>query len=470
MARSFTDIVNSMIAFITNANPTIDTSEGTPVNDIVISAPAAEMANLYQTSENVSLAQSPLTANDDDLVKRAYDLNLVQKQARSARGSITFFSRTLPVSDVLIPVGSAVSTSAALTTASLSFITTRAVTMYAVLGANYLNPNTGVYEISTDIQAVTAGTAGNAGANTINTVTNPLSGIDGCYNASTVEDGEDVESSASLAARISTRISGNVLGTEDGILEVVLAQEGVDAATVIAHGQTGRDAFGAIDVYVKGTTTRFQQDTFNYGLSPTPNLLLTRQPVLLSGVTAVLSSVSGSVSTTQWSLVKDTGTYGGSILALDSVNWTAPFYDSNDTLTVQYSYNGLVEDLQNLFTQTNVDPLNTSLLIKWAIQTPINITANISIAPGFDSTSVINQAQIDINTYLGTLSIGDPIIQSDIAGIIINEPGVTDVQLPFATFQSADNSIFPDSIGNLILPSYAYPSGGTITFNMLVNV
>ena len=129
-------------------------------------------------------------------------------------------------------------------------------------------------------------------------------------------------------------------------------------------------------------------------------MVLTKQPVLLGGVSRVQSSASGSLS--NWALVKDTSVYAGSIQAQDKIHWTVPIDSTYGTIFVSYSYNGIVEDLQGLFTKTNLDVLDTSLLIKWADELPINLTASIKITSGFDIDDTRSQVSAAVTSLLST--------------------------------------------------------------------
>ena len=467
MARTFNDIVASMKSFIRGKNSKLDTSEGTILNDVVISAPSQELTLLYQNVDTVAAEQSIETATDDGLARLAGNFGLTRKAARKARGTVNFFVNNSPTSDINIPAGTVVATSQSSNTNAVQFATVRAAIMYGVLAGSYLNPSTGRYEISVDIEAVEGGLSGTVGAQNISVITTPISGVNGVYNASATSGGSDIESQDALRIRIAARLSGNVIGTEDGYLSVVLANENVDDAAVVGHGDTDRDVAGAVDIFVKGRVSRYQQDSFSTAASTFPNLVLSKQPVLTSGVNTVLSSSSGSLGTGVWSLTKDTGAYAGSTQGLDSVVWSTAQSGSLGTVFVSYSYNGLIEDLQNLFAKTNKDVENVNLLVRWATEIEIDLTANVKIFAGYDSTDVVNQIRTDLATFFDALQIGDQVQQSDVVKAIVNVPGVDDVQLPFVTFRSSDLTVLQDSFGNLNLADNAYAISGTITINIV---
>jgi len=467
MIKSFTDIVNAMRSYILSLYPTANTSEGTFLSDVIISAPAKEMESLYNEVEATQLDQSVETASDIGLQTIAKNVGIIKKSARSARGKITFYTNTLPTSDITIPINTIVATVSTTTSSSIQFSTTQTVVMYADFASNYFNSSTGRYEITADIEALSSGTSGNVGSGTIVTITSSIQGINGCTNNSSTAGGTDEESNDQLSSRIATRWLGVSLSTEDGIQSTISAQTAVEDVVVVAHGDTGREELGAIDVYVKGTTTKSYTEIINPAGNFFEDLTFFKQPVLVDGVFSVISSASGSLSSSTYSIVQDGGSYKGSVSAVDKLHWTNPMGSGYGVISITYDYNGLIEDLQNIFNKTNTDILNSNLLIKWAEEVPIDIEFSMKVISGFSFSDVQTVVSSELSTYLSGLVIGSEIQQADVARIILNTPGVDDVALPFTTFRSSDSTINPDSIGNLQLPAYGYCIAGTITINLM---
>ena len=466
--RSFSAIASSMQSFIRGKNPTLNTAEGTILNDIVISAPGRELERLYATVDSVSQDQALSTASDTALESMAQNFGLARKQARKSQGFITFFSTQVPISDITISVGTIVSTPPAPEITTKQFIVTRSVTMYASLASIYLNASTNYYEITTSIEAVSAGIDSNVGVQAITSISSAISGISGCYNATSTSGGIDTESSDSLRARIALKLTGTGIATADGILNVVSAQDGVADAVILSHGDSPRLDAGAVDVYVKGTTNTFKVDVVTVYTGNYADITLAKQPVISDSV-AIQTSGSGNVSTSFWELQKDTGVYGGSINGLDKISWITPISSDSGSVVVSYSYNSLIETLQNLFTQTNKDILNTDLLVLQATDIPIDITASVKVLPGFDFLSVSAVIQDEVSTLLSEQGIGQELQQADVARTILNVPGVDDVTLPFTVFQSSDATILADSVtGNITIPANSYVSVGTININQIV--
>jgi hypothetical protein len=467
MIKSFVNIVNSMKSYILSLYPTANTSEGTFLSDVVISAPAKEIESLYDEVELTQLDQSIETASDSGLNVIANNMGLIRKSARSARGNVVFYVNSIPTADITIPVNTTVATLSSTTSSNIQFSTIQTVVMYADFSSNYFNAVTGRYEISASIEALTGGITGNVGSGTIVSLVNSINGINGCTNTSATTGGIDVESNDQLCSRIAARWLGVNVSTEDGIQSLVASQQAVEDVVIVAHGITGREQLGAIDVYVKGIVTKSNTEVIIPLGTDFEDVVFSKQPILTSGIVSVLSSSSGSISSSNYSLVKDTGSYRGSVIAQDKLSWIISTDSSYGVVSVIYNYNGLVEDIQNLFNKTNTDTLNANILVKWAQEIPINIEFSMKVISGFSFSDVEAMVTSELSTYLSGLVIGSEIQQADLTRIILNVPGVDDILLPLTTFQSSDGTIIKNSLGNLQLPAYGYCIAGTTTINLM---
>lgn len=460
MASSIvSSIINQMRQYIKNLYPSMSTSEGTILNDVVISAPAQQIGNQYDQLAIVQNDQAVNTASDTGLNKMASNFTLLSKSATPSQGQIIFYSNTPPSNDITINTGTLVSTLSSTAAPGTFFTTLQTATMYANLASTYFNPATNKYELSILATASSPGSAGNVAAGTIIALITPISGINGCYNPNDMVGGTDLESPDALRTRIITKNQGINLDSANGLLSLILAQTGVQDATVVGHGQTQRDSWGAVDIYVQGVNSRSYSDVF-----PTfsNNLTLTKQPVLLNGIISVLSSNSGSISDSYYTLIKDSGSYGGSVEGLDYVALSGSVNMSYGSIYVNYNYNGLIEDLQNLFIMSSNSLLNNSILVRQAIEILIDVTVQIKVITGFDPVVVIANVENAISIFLSQLGIGQQIKQTDLVSQILTIPGVYDIDLPFTVFQSDDGKILPDSFNNLDIPFNAYPVGNTI--------
>jgi uncharacterized phage protein gp47/JayE len=466
--QSLQSITNSMALNITGAFPKADVSNGSILSDIVIIPPAQEIAKLYDQDQRTSDNQALATASEDGLAIIGSNLNKSRIPAIAANGIITLFSYTPPTSDITISAGTLVGTTTGSSTAQVQFRITQTVVLYVVLASSYLNADTGLYEIQAPIECTTPGIIGVVGSQTINVLVSAVTGLSGCYNATATSGGADLEDKEIYRQRLSIAWQGNTLCTDNGILSIALAQTGVEDAILVAHGNSPRQEFGAIDVYIKGVTPAQYVDSFLIDVnSPQQYFVTTKQPLLTTGLQTIIYSDSGSVAPPSASILRDTSAYAGSIKASDRVYWSSPLPAASGTVYTTYTYNGLVETLQGYFTNTNADIANANILVKWATAIGIDVTVTIKVLNGYDSLNVTFDIQDALALFFDGVSIGTQIQQADVAKVILNVAGVDDAKLPFDVFQSSDGSIIPDSFGDLTIPASSYAVSGDIIINVV---
>lgn len=468
MARTFNDIINSMKSFIKGVKPTVDTGEGTILNDVVINAPSQEISKIYNEIDITSQSQTLSTAPDSAIEGLGDNLGLVRKSARQSKGYVRFFTFSAPTFDITIAAGTVVSTLPTSTNLSQRFITTTTATMYTSLSTLYLNSSTNTYELEIPIVAVNAGLDGNVGTQTITSLITSISGISGCYNAEPTSGGSDIEDIEVFRGRIATKWKGSSIGTVSGLLsDVLIFSDDIVDAIVVGHGDVEREDAGAVDIYIKGSVNASYQEiftTFDFAYS---ELILSKQPVISTSPISIILSNSGVISTSDYDLIKDTGLYKGSIRGQDKIEWNTAPPSSSGSLTINYSYNSLVTDLQNYLLREDKLVQNVDPLVKWANEILIDITISIKILAGYDQTTVVSDIQTETASFLDSLNIGDELQQADVARVILNVNGVDDLFLPFDVFKSHDNTITPNSFNNLVIPFDSYVTTNIITVNVV---
>jgi len=466
LARSFDVIAEFLRKKIIAKNKKIKTHRGSSVSDVVIEGPAEEFSRLYEKAEEVSLNQALETSNPEGLKSLGINENKRKKAGVPATVDITFFSNTAPVSDINIPINTIVTTRVGISSLEVKFRTLRNSKMYASLANTYINSETGKYEITVEAEALVAGKNGNVGAYNINSIVNPITGINGCYNALAASGGTDVESDDAFRQRLAIGKRGNTIGTTDGLLSIVLENEDVEDAVLVGSRESTREEIGAIDIYVKGLKVTQFTDTFSADGNVT-QFIFTKQPVTYSPI-QVFTFSDDSVVSPSYSLVKDTAGYGGSVAGLDKIVWASALDPDLGNGYVIYSYNSLIEELQNLFNESSKDLQNTDILVHWAREIAIDLTFSIRLLQGFDESTVKSEINDNLSSYFSQLRIGEEVQQSDVAGIIINTSGVDDIILPLSLFRSSDSTILQNSLGNLSIPNSAYASLGTVIIDVVI--
>jgi uncharacterized phage protein gp47/JayE len=467
LARSFETISESLRAKINARNRKIKTHRGSLVSDVVIEGPSEELAKLHDQIENVSKNQSLETADSDGLKSLGFNKNKRIKAGIPSIVEVTFFANSLPVTDVTIPAGTVVTTKTGLSLNEIRFKTLRTLKMYASVANTYLNSTTGKFEISTEVEALNNGSQGNVGAYTINTIVGSITGIDGCYNSLSAAGGTDIESNESYRQRIALAERGNNIGTKDGLLSIILENEHVEDAIIIGNRESTRREIGAVDIYIKGLKIQQFIDTFLIR-DQDKEFLFTKRPITYGSVEAIAFS-DDSISIPPHIIQKDsTSQYQGSVIAVDKIIWDDVLNPALGSVYLTYSYNSLVEELQNLFLDSDKEVQNIDILVHWAREIDIDITCAIRVLPGFSEASTKTEIRNNLATFFSSVKIGEEIQQADVAGIIINTAGVDDVTLPFSIFKSTDDTVLQDEIGNLQIPNNSYAAAGTIIINTII--
>ena len=236
------------------------------------------------------------------------------------------------------------------------------------------------YAVEVTVTATAAGTTGNIGTFSINKTTIP--GVSNVTNAVSFTGGTDQETDAAFRNRVLSTFSGSSVGTALGYLNTALSVTGVSDATVIEPGNplmtrdgttvavgpnnsltiVSEGSGGKVDVVVLGSNLVQNTDSFiyqdksnnndpssiknNFVLGQIPadsgktisqkriddikKGQLPAQPV--QSILQVTASISGSnfipISTDKYgrvtgnyTLLKDTGVYGGSAFGFDTFAW-----------------------------------------------------------------------------------------------------------------------------------------------------
>lgn len=471
MSKTRVEIADSMKQLIRNKYPYLDISEGEILNDIVILAPAVVFEELYSLINLTSESQSILTASDSALEKIAANIGLLRKSARVSTGVVTFYTNSIPANDIIIAAGTKVGTLATSDGAGVQFMTLQSVTLYATQVNTYYNSTYNRYEISSNVVCIQAGVSGVVGIGTINSIISSITGIDGCINYTPTSGGAPIETSQSLLDRIQKKWLGTSLGTYNGILNLILSDPSVIDAEIVKNGDTNRDIFGVVDVYVRGEKLRNRVDVFTSYDTELIDFVFTHQPAVITGISYVNSSVAGVLPPSLYEVQKDLNLYGGSIFGSDTLHWTVSLLTEDyDTIVVSYLYNGLIEDIQNLFSKSENSLINTSVIVKEARKLLIDLEVDVTIKTGLglDNATLQIEIQNALALFFDSLGIGAEVQQADVALAILSVPGVDDLKIPFVTFQSSDGSIVQDADHNLVVPSHSYGSAGNINVNIVV--
>lgn len=267
--KNFLEIVESLRNYVLNQAPYLDTKEGSPWTTCFIEPQASELERLYYLIDFVMANQSMLSAQGKYLDTLAANVGLSRNKAVPATGTVTFYSSAPVGEDVVIPVGTIVSTTRAFNIPAVDFETTQKAVM-----------SKGTMQVDAPVRCLTAGSIGNLGEHQVNNLSSSLYMVSYVDNDSAMTGGVDVETDRAFYYRIRSTIFKNSAGTEAGYLGAVLEQTGATAAKVIKpeDGDPYSRGPGTVDIIVKGANIQVYTD---YVAMEDPYLSysLSKQPV-----------------------------------------------------------------------------------------------------------------------------------------------------------------------------------------------
>lgn len=439
--RTFADIVQTMIDYINTKFTDIATFSGSVIRDVVIEAPSNEIALLYKENENTKLLRSLDNASDIptvDLIQIGNNYGLELLPGTKARGTITFRVLNLSTteSDITIPAGTQVQTAHTTDFAAVVFQTLEDVTFYAASAPSYFNSDTGFYEVTTIIECTDIGKAGNVSTGVINILSTTINRIHSVYNSNTTAGGTEIETNEDFAERILEKLKGNNIGTKSGIKTIAESFSSAIVSVEIVgpndEEMTRNEYGGSVDVVIQGEYLETATQTEVYETGDT-EIILETQPV--KSILSVTGYVDGdeytfSAETDYSFIIDDWSLQNGSILAQSKILWIGTTPDDGSDVTIIYTYNKLVVDLQAEYDDDSNHIIASDILVRTAVEIPTDISLQITVYSGVDKTTVSANCVSALSSFASNLLLGESLNMSDIVGIVENISGVNKVVIP----------------------------------------
>lgn len=286
--RTVDEIILSLIDFFKIAQPDADTKPGSVIRDLLIDAPANQLALLYDELSKVSIQQSLRLVSGSDLDKLAKNFGITRKTASPASGTALITFSSIPAT-ISINAGDLVIATNGLAYRVLNgvSISPASANFYKSVATKFQNDLTFVgiqdqYAIEITVQATTAGIVGNISKYNLSRTT--ITSASNVTNASPFSGGNNQEDDATFRNRILSVFSGSSVGTALGYKNTALATTGVADAFVVEPGDPlmSRDGTitetdsegnitivsegtgGKVDVVILGVTLTDNTDSFIY--------------------------------------------------------------------------------------------------------------------------------------------------------------------------------------------------------------
>ncbi len=423
-AQEIKDAINSR-------NGSYDTEIG-PIPDLAI----VPMSSVFELqNERIRSVQQLLSLindgsfSDADLDDFIFNEQLIRLPGAKAQVTLTFSRATVPTSNITIkanyPVGTLPDED---TGQAFTFLTLTNTTLVAANAPAYFNNTSQRYELNVAAEGLVGSQSSNVGQNRITRPLRPLVGFDSVTNQTVATGGRDLETNAEAIDRYFLSLMGTSPDVVNGINKIVrdIFTSVVDSNVVFGNNPLNvrsADDGGAVDVYIIGNTPSAAIDTIVF---PGVDQVI---PLLHQPVNSIISAGS-FIQGVDYVLVKDISGNKGSIRAADGIKWlpgaAAPVVGA--VVIVTYTYNVLVQVLQDGFTTDDKNAPGRDILFKVADQIDITLAANIKIRPGFDVQTVVNACS---NAILS-------LINSDLLGASVE---ASDIQAVVRSFSSVDNFV-----------------------------
>lgn len=380
---------------------------------------------------NVDTVKSNISTSLEQL---ANNYNKYRKQATVATGIVNFWRQTPPAQseqENSIPVGTIVASAST----GIQYKTTQ-----EIFFQNYYQDTTfgtDGYMLDVPVECVVAGSIGNTVIGDITTCISAVTGFPNVTNKTEFANGTDTELDLDFISRMQNEISGNNVGTVNGIKSVVLQNTEATSISVITSGDklmapSRRDG-GCLDIYVKGS--KITTTTESFFLSSPANIITVSdnypKPI-------VPNTASINTDATVTVLNDTTSIYAGTQKAYDKLIFSRTLPSGN--YNIVYSYNKLISDINNLLKS---DEYNTgaNIIVKEAVKVPVDIFLQVVAytTNADEKNALVNTIISTIKSYISTMKIGESLEQSDIINLCYIE-GINRVVIPLTYFKKTSET------------------------------
>lgn len=452
-AAEFEDRIRNAIL---NRTRTYDTGYG-PVRDIIIKPVAAVLADQNNSRlRRISLLISLLNEDEfteDELDQLVYNEGIIRPDGSQATVTLTF-RRVTPFSageTGAIPRGFPVGTSIDLNAGqTVVFLTTEAKDKTNAIAVLDTDLNQTVYEVQVSAVALIRGSDGKVGANRVNRPLRSLAGYDSVTNASAAQEGKDRYTNAELIdlylLSVASRqlsvpngeefhVRSNFTGVEDAV-EVF----GTDALLTRAA-----DDAGAVDLYVVGEALLSATDQLTY-LGLGQKMILSTPPVVR--IDSVSRVGDGEVFTEgdDYEVLLDSSGVSGSTRASDAIRFlptvstTGAALAVGDVISITYSYNDLIRQVQADAEDPEVAVDGRDLLVRASTRVDIYLAANLKVLSRFTPSTIQKAVKEAIEAYINGLGGGDDVEASDLQLVVRRLSGVDNFVITRLTDDSTATS------------------------------
>jgi hypothetical protein len=378
----------------------------------------------------------------------ASSYTLERSSGTVATVSLTFYTETLPTSDIVIPAATVARTVGTSFVSPVNFATIPDTTIPLSSVSAYYSYDRTRYEFTVDALAEAVGSASNVAAGSISILVSSITGIDGVTNLTASSGGSDEEDDDDLRARIKIKRTGRDLNVVNG-LSLFVRNTGFPDAYPVRVEDADSERVSGVDVFVVDRYSQTQIDTFTYY----PNVEVysfTKHPV--KEVTSVVSSVTGTVGSNDYDVHIDNATpLRRSVHADDYISIrSSASLPSGSTFTVTYTYSEEITTAQDSLAIDSNEILTANPLIKRAFPLYLYVTARLTLMTNADGPSTRNNCRSALIQFIANYGLGGNLQKSDI--IIVLQEGFGDFPVSTVDAVVITDYYLQDEFGNNYLP------------------
>lgn len=400
-----------------------------------------------------------LSATIDNLVS---NYNEVRTPAQKSRGYIRMYFTS----------SSAITLNSVLTFSTLDnikYVTKNTFDAYPPV----LDSVTGLYYVDCSIEASQSGQTGNVEAGKIVKIDTSFTNLSKVVNLERTKFGRDIETDLELLTRVKNTLASRNNNTLNGLINKVINYPSVLDASVVMPNDPSQVRFekNAVDVYILADEKRqVKEDVYNslasrYAWERFDNELdfqiypvdstsgqyyykLLSQPAISINSVSIASTPDGGYSEIPAELVKDkSSSCAYSVRGHDYIKINNSVIGSNlKFVKVNYTYDRLYKDLQNLYKQYSTQIIGADLLFKKGQELFADVYINMSLLAGYTDTDVqdviINDLRIFFeggvdsnNVQRLFFRLGQGFDVSDLLNVCLDIEGVDDVDKDLFTIK-----------------------------------
>ena len=444
--KSLQSILSELKVHLRARARSLDVSENSLINDLVfipLSVGGKIIMDQVNTVKNLHILS---TLSGADLDNEGSNYGLERITGRKATVSLTFYSNSRPLIDVVIPAGTQSNTAGTPFVSPVVF-SVDADTRFSVVDMDsYYSHDRGRYEFTATATCVDEGSLGNLSSSLINSMSAGISNIYGVTNLTASTNGQDVESDDDFRERIRLAATGRNRNVSNGLKSYLRGFGFVDV-NIVRSGDTDAERATGVDAFVVDSTSSTVSESFVYNIAQ-QRYYFSSRPVL--SVASVYSDIDGTLSASQYSVNIDSSSpmrrsvHGQDYI--EFVNTLSP----GSTITVAYTYNSFIYQSQQTLELPENKILTTDVLLKRAYPMYLYLNASLTLKARADGPTARNKCKSALGEFLATYRLGTDIQKSDL--VLVLQQGYGDYPIETVDAVVINSYYCYDEFGNTYYP------------------